>query len=206
MITVIASNSGGVGKSTLSQHLAYYLATQKKAGKVGLVDADLNGTSLAWAARADEPLPFDVALPDDIDPTAYAHLIVDTAASPGSEDLAELMSGADHLVIPTTPSPFDINPAIATATSIGISPDRYSLLLTLCPPSPSHIGGTALQTLVDAGLPVIDGWVTRRGCYWDAAVEGVTVWQLKGAAPKKAAAELDRVFRALMARVKTNGK
>jgi chromosome partitioning protein len=206
MIIVMASNSGGVGKSTLSQHLAYFLATQKKAGKVGLVDADLNGTSLAWAARSDEPLPFDVALPDDIDPKDYTHLIVDTAASPGSEDLAELMSGADHLAIPTTPSPFDINPAITTATSIGISPDRYSLLLTLCPPSPSHIAGTAHETLIEAGLPVIEGWVTRRGCYWDAAVEGLTVWQLKGAAHKKAAAELDRVFRALVARINPHGK
>lgn len=201
MIIVLASNSGGVAKSTIAQHLAYFLATKPKAGKVALVDADQNQTSIEWAARADVKQPFDVVLPDEIDITPYQSIVVDTAASPGSDELSQLMIGADHLIIPTTPSPFDIGPAISTANSIGIEPDRHSLLLTLCPPSPSHIAGTAHQTLVDADLPVIDGWVTRRGCYWEAAVEGLTVWQLKGAAPKKAAAELEQVFRALMRRV-----
>jgi hypothetical protein len=202
MIIVLASKSGGVGKSSLSQGLAYYLAAKPKAGKVALVDADANNTSLDWAARADVKPSFDVVLPDDIDVTQYESIVVDTAASPGSDELSQLMIGADHLIIPTTPSPFDVGPAIATANSIGIDPSRYSLLLTLCPPSPSHIAGTAHQTLVDANLPIIDGWITRRGCYWEAAVEGLVVWQLKGAAPKKAAAELDQVFGALMKRVK----
>ncbi len=205
MIIVLASNSGGVAKSTIAQHLAYFLATKPKAGKVALVDADMNSTNIEWAARADNPLPFDIALPDDIDPKLYGHLIIDTAASPGTDELADLMAGADHLIIPTTPSPFDMNPAITTAKSIGIDPSRYSLLLTLCPPSPSHIGGSVHQALADADLPLLPGWITRRGCYWDSAVEGCTVWQLKGAAPKKAAIELEQVFTALLKRVKAHG-
>ena len=97
MIITVASFKGGVGKSTTAVHLAAYF---RQLDKTVLVDADLNRSSTAWAARGS--LPFDVvdeAMTAKV-ARAYEHLIFDTAARPDAEVLKVLADGCDMLVIP----------------------------------------------------------------------------------------------------------
>lgn len=196
MLIVLASNSGGVGKSTLAQHLSQYLATSKRSPKTLLVDADRNQTSVQWAARG-PGTRFDVLSSDrPFNPQDYAHIVLDTAAAPATDELAELVAGADLLIVPSSPSPFDLLPAIATAQEMDLPRDRYTLLVTLAPPT-GNAGSDAIQAVQAAKLPVVPLWIGRRNCYLEAAVEGVTVDQIKGA--KKAWAECEAVFKKAIA-------
>ena len=53
-IIAIANQKGGVGKTTLTVHLAYWLASQGR--KTIIVDADPQGNSTAWVRDADMSL------------------------------------------------------------------------------------------------------------------------------------------------------
>lgn len=185
MIVVISSRSGGVGKSTASMHLAAYLAQRRGVGSVALVDADNNESCLDWVQRGPGQ-KFEVVDADNEELDLYDHLIIDTAAAPDSDELGEVLESADLLLIPTTPSPIDISPAIATAQSIEADGIESLLLLTLCPPAPSTVGTVALAELKSVGLPTVPRFITRRNCYLQAAIDGVTVGQMKGASATKA--------------------
>ena len=191
MIIVISSRSGGVGKSSTAIHLSAYLSTRRGAGKVALVDLDANETCLEWH-QSGPGQKFDVLGPDD-EPDGYDHLIIDTAAAPDSDELAEILEASDLLVIPTTPSPFDVKPAIATSETFDLKEGDVTLLLTLCPPLPSRVGADSLQAIKDAGIPVVSQLITRRNVYLDAAIGGLHVGQIKKKPAQKAWAEWQAV-------------
>ncbi|NNF99292.1 MAG: Mrp/NBP35 family ATP-binding protein [Desulfobacteraceae bacterium] len=54
---MIISGKGGVGKSSISAHLAYYLS--EKGFQTGLLDVDLHGPSIAKILGIDAPLDLD---------------------------------------------------------------------------------------------------------------------------------------------------
>lgn len=107
MIITTASDKGGVGKSTLSFHLAAAIAEIEDA-KVLLIDGDANRSVLNWAERADpEKLPFTVVGEKHASKwfqkgNQADHIIVDTQARPSDEDLKDLLEDTDLLLVPTT--------------------------------------------------------------------------------------------------------
>lgn len=204
MIIVIASAKGGSAKSTTAQHLAAYLGARRGAGPVVLSDADQNETSLSWYRRGQEnaklPEPkFTVVGADEVlDPDSYNHLVIDSAAAPNSAELEELMTVADLLIVPTAPSIFDLEAAIATTITLEVPPERYSLLLTLVPPGNSSQGPQAYEALKDAELSVCKHWVCRRSVYAQAAIAGATVNQLKGKPAQTAWQEYQTAFKTIL--------
>lgn len=107
---------GGTGKSTVAVHLAAGLAAD---GPALLVDCDPQGSSLAWAALADDagsPLSFPVvglAVPNlhrQIDAIAapYAHVILDTPPDHPEITLGALRAGLDVVVVPVQPTILDL--------------------------------------------------------------------------------------------------
>jgi chromosome partitioning protein len=58
MIVGILNQKGGVGKTTLSVNLAAFYAKQDR--RVLLVDADPQGSAMAWSAARDLPPLFPV--------------------------------------------------------------------------------------------------------------------------------------------------
>lgn len=116
-MTVVSmlNQKGGVGKTTLSIHLAAALAASHGGQNVLLVDADPQGSALDWSAqRAVEPLFRVVGLPKptlhrDIPALGqnYAWTIID--GPPRVNDLARsAIAASDVVLIPVQPSPFDI--------------------------------------------------------------------------------------------------
>src|SRR3954452_16416969 len=86
MIITIASNKGGVGKTTTAIHLAAYLQT---LAPTLLVDNDPNRSAIGWASRSDGGLPFRVV---DVNQMLKAgrdfeHVVLDTKARPDREEL-----------------------------------------------------------------------------------------------------------------------
>lgn len=174
MIITVTSFKGGVGKSTTAIHLAAYLGT-KHSKKIVLADGDLNRSVVSWAERG-KNLPFIVCDGESI-PTDYEHLVIDTPARPSDEELAALAETSDLLVIPTTPTTFSLEATIGTLYAL--PDDRYKVLLTSVPPKPSREGDKAKAALLQAGLPLFNGWIRRFAAYLKAENAGCPVYEVK---------------------------
>lgn len=118
-IIVLASQKGGVGKTTLSGHLGVEAAAD--GSKVALIDTDPQGSlSGWWNARKNEQPVFvssSIAkLESDIETLKQAgfdYLFIDTPPAVTST-IKSVVELADLVVIPTRPSPHDLRAVGAT--------------------------------------------------------------------------------------------
>jgi chromosome partitioning protein len=122
MIFSIQNQKGGVGKSTLSVHIAFELA---KTFRVLLIDSDPQGSSRDWAAIRETEPPFSVVGMDrptihrDITKFTedYDHIVID--GPPRVSELARSgILSADLIIIPVQPSPYDVWAAVETVKLI----------------------------------------------------------------------------------------
>jgi chromosome partitioning protein len=182
MLLTVASFKGGVGKTTTAVHLAAYLARQ---APTLLLDGDPNRSATGWARRGAEAgasLPFRIA--DERQgpklSRQYEHVVVDTAARPSEEDLRELASACDLLVIPSTPDVLALDALLQTVDALrSIGAGNFRVLLTVVPPRPSRDGDEARALLADAGLPLFAGTVRRLAAFQKAALAGVPVSEVR---------------------------
>lgn len=191
MIITTASDKGGVGKSTLSFHLAAAIAELDDA-KVLLIDGDANRSVLSWAERLDpDRLPFTVVGEKHaskwFQKGNYAdHIIVDTQARPSDEDLKDLLEDTDLLIVPT----------MAQALSLDTLPQFMQRLSALG----GHVPYTFCLTIVDTRTkdakeareflknydqPVLDGYMRSFSAYTKAAAQGVLVRDARTDAGRK---------------------
>jgi chromosome partitioning protein len=185
MIISIASNKGGVGKTTTAIHLAAYLQTM---APTLLVDNDPNKSSTSWAERGEGKLPFKVA---DINHLAmnknnYEHMVFDTKARPDRRELKLLAEGCDLLVIPTTPDAMSIEAVMNTVEELKvIGKINYKILITIIPPYPEKDGEEARKMLTTNGYPLFASGIREAKAFKLAALGGQLVNQVKG--PRSAA-------------------
>jgi chromosome partitioning protein len=185
MIVTVASNKGGVGKTTTAIHLAAYL---QQLAPTLLVDNDPNRSSTGWAARSESGLPFRVV---DVNQSLkvgrdFEHVVFDTKARPDREELKTLAEGCDLMVIPTTPDAMSIEALMGTVDVLqSIGGVRYKILITIIPPYPERDGEEARKMLEGNGYPLFGSGVREAKAFKLAALGGQLVNQIKG--PRSAA-------------------
>jgi chromosome partitioning protein len=205
MIVGVLNQKGGVGKTTIAVNIASFLG--KSGQRVLLVDADPQGSALAWSsARSIEPI-FPVVgmakptLHRDL-PTLAAHydaVIIDGA--PRVNDLARAaILASDIVLIPIQPSPYDV---WATAETVNLIREARQFKETLQAVfvinrriANTAIGrdvSTALEQFVD--VPVLGASLTQRVIFAESAAKGLSVIEV---APKsEATKELERLVKQL---------
>lgn len=180
MIVTVASNKGGVGKTTTAIHLAAYL---QQFAPTLLVDNDPNRSSTGWASRSDGGLPFRVV---DVNQSVkvardYEHIVFDTKARPDRDELKTLAEGCDLMVIPTTPDAMSIEALMGTVDTLRtLGVGQYKILITITPPYPERDGEDARAMLDASGYPLFSSGIREAKVFKTAALRGVVVNQLKG--------------------------
>ena len=172
-IITVTGYKGGIGKSTTAIHLATYFSER---GRTVLVDGDPNRTSINWGERGS--LPFEVADERRAMKTIVGadFIVIDTPARPHSDDLKELSSGCDLLILPTIPDILSLQPMLEIAQDLGDA--NYRALLTVVPPKPNKEGETIRQELIDGGVPVFQTMIRRTVGFPKAALAGVPIRDL----------------------------
>ena len=180
MIVTVASNKGGVGKTTTAIHLAAYL---QQFAPTLLVDNDPNRNSIGWAARSQNRLPFRVV---DINRSLkvgrdYEHIIFDTKARADRDELQTLAQGCDLLVVPTTPDAMAIETLMSTVDTLrSFAVGQFRILITIIPPYPEHDGDDARAMLQANGYPLFAAGIRQAKGFKMAALRGLLINQLKG--------------------------
>ena len=199
---MVANSKGGVGKSTVSVHLAAWLCQQ--GHRVTLADCDSQQSSSEWvreavpqvnAVRLDNP---DVILNE------LPHLATETdyviADGPGSqtETSRALLLRADLAIVPCKASMLEVR-ALAKATEVlRVSQDirgglpRAVIVLSMVGKN-YRLTADMKDAAAALNLPLASGALILRQIYADAQGQGAVVWNM-GTRARVAADEVDQIF------------
>jgi chromosome partitioning protein len=213
MIIVVANSKGGVGKSTLSVHLATWLHEQ--GHRVTLADCDTQQSSSEWVREAAP----DVQAVRLDDPNAILNEVPGLAAEcdylvadgPGSqsETSRALLLRADLAIVPCKASMLEVR-ALAKATEVvrqsqDIRNGQPEAVIVL-----SMVGRNyrLTQDMRDAAaalnLPLAQQAMSLRQTYADAPGQGSVVWHM-GRRSEDAATEVEALFRELLPNAVSGG-
>jgi len=175
-VVVVANPKGGVGKSTISTHVAGYFASQGHAVMLG--DADRQQSSRLWlnlrpvAARPIQA--WDIG-PDLIakPPKGTTHVVLDTPAGLHGWRFRDVMKMADKIIVPLQPSVFDIFATRAFLDELASNRDamKADIGIVGMRVDARTIAADKLHEFVDSlGLPVL-GYLrdTRTTSIWRRA-------------------------------------
>jgi chromosome partitioning protein len=191
----VVSLKGGVGKTTLAVHFAYFLHETLRQ-RVVLLDGDPISSSLRWHKRG-EGFPFPVVpLGDAYDETDW--LVVDTEAHPSRQDIERIAKQVDVVVLPVT-NIESLETAVEVQPLLG-KVARLSLV-NMAPPFPQRDGQEMRMALLDQGLPVASTLVRRSKAYETAKLEGTSTYHCSNRLGKAVWFEFDALAREVVSRV-----
>ena len=123
IIIVIANQKGGVGKTTLTGHLAVQAGINGD-GPTGVLDLDPQGSLADWAnvRQVETPVFLNpahhgglTATVNKAKKTGFKTLLIDTPPSK-SNDLAQVLALATMIVVPIQASPHDLRAVARRST------------------------------------------------------------------------------------------
>lgn len=187
MIISVLNQKGGVGKTTLSIHLASTLALAGK--RVLLIDADVQRSALDWAAtREATPLFNVVGISTNIIhkevpllTNNYDYIVID--GPPRVYDVARsAIAASDFILIPVQPSPYDVWSAKEVVDLINeVRDPLYNFKRILAgfvinrKISNSVIGRDVEEALEQyKEIPVLKSSITQRVIFAETAARGTT--------------------------------
>lgn len=197
MIYAFLNQKGGVGKTTLSIHTAAELARLGK--RVLLIDADPQGSALAWASTRQNPTFTVVGMPKptihkeiDLLQRGYDHVIID--GPPRGDELARsILLGADVVVVPLLPSPLDIYATTPTVNLIRQAqvprPNLRCCLAINRKIALTAIGRKVRKAIQELDVPIIEQDIGQRVAFAECLAHGKTISK---EADRKGAAEITR--------------
>jgi chromosome partitioning protein len=184
MIYAFLNQKGGVGKTTLSLHVASALARSQQ--RVLLIDADPQQSAMKWSTVRSGAVDFAVigmakaTLHKEIVSLGanYDHVVID--GPPRVTELARsIIIASDVVVIPVQPSPFDVWAAAETVDLIKearIYKENLKAVIAINRKIVNTaIGRDVREALASLEVPILDADVSQRVGFAEAVAGGQTV-------------------------------
>jgi len=186
-VIAVLNQKGGVGKTTLSIHIAAALALHNK--RVLLIDADPQGSALDWSARREEkPLFTVVGLPKNTLHREMPELSkgFDFVVIDGPPRVHEVAKSAIHaselVIIPVQPSPYDVWAAKEIVDLLQelelYNEARKAIFLINRKITNTAIGQAVKEALLEYPIKSLDAEVCQRVIFAESAAAGRTVQEL----------------------------
>lgn len=207
MLIAFTNTKGGVGKSTLSCHLAIWLFD--RGYRVAMLDTDPQGTSSEWMRRAEPKITVRATSDSDKIRLARDELMAEhdfvIADAPGEEGEAAnaVTMLADLAVLPLQPTKPDVRALkdalktirLAHAVTQGIRPE--TILVLNCVRKKSLRTSVLRKQLHSLGFRVAENEVRRLDALADSCDSAVT--RETTAKSKEATLDIDALFSELLA-------
>lgn len=192
MIIGVLQQKGGAGKTTLALNLA--AAYAKEGLRVLLVDADPQGSALAWSSVRSKPPLFPVigmakpSLHRELPTVAKDYDLVIIDGAPRVNELARsAILASDFVLVPVQPSPFDTW-SCAEIVALIMEAQQYKPAIRAGFVVNRKIGNTAIarevaQAVKSYPFALLKPVISQRVAFAEAAARGETVVETAPGSP-----------------------